>query len=767
MQVLPGATITDTGDRLCLCNGLIELGFSPAHHGALVSILDKASGHDLIREKDAPKLLFRLALRDPDTMELEWLESGQATSFAYEEVDEGDWKTLVLTNTFADHENLSVEVRVALEAGSALSSWQMVVHNTGPHSVFQLVCPIVSGLVKLGDPAPGEALAVPLQSEGYLFKNPYPVRDRLPLCTGDGPESPHVGLGHVQQMYPGALSMQMYAFYNDFAGLYFAAHDSGQNPKSFAMGPLPLPEWKETPALSMAHFNPFSPGKSVAFAYPIILGLFHGDWYDAADMYKAWATQQWWCETKLWDRDIADWIRNGFGVFQMSNYHIPKLQMDHTLEQIVDTTNEISREIDTTLQALIFNWEGGGAWTGPIGFFPPREGETPFREAMARLRAAGNHGFLYMPGGAWYLKLPYDPPFDSWDAFEAQARPHAVMSEHGTLHIGRWWPGWEITRTCAYTDFAKKLHLDLFLGCIERGASWIQIDNFPCGAVESCYDPSHGHEIGYAAWWSEAWGETLAEIRRQAKAKNPDCAMSTEGISENFIPYLDLYDQRAPNMEYFGHFAPGQPMGGETIPIFGYVYHEYIGGYTAAMPECNRPEVLYWTRCLGKALAEGIVPNGGAYFPEPKEFNPITLGFYKRVVRAAAKECWPYLMFGEMLRPPVIDVPRITAAYCKFSSDGHSMDPTRRHEVEDAAVQHSAWRGRDGSIGYIFANVSEEAVEFDVALSAYQLTATRYRVERVSDGVSTVVHADTALPLTEHLCLKPLSVTLIVVKIAV
>lgn len=766
MDDFSGVSIREIDNQLVIGNNRIELTFDCVSNGALVSIIDRESGQNLVRDLHAPRALFRLELCDPDTMTSEWIESGQASSFMHEEIEEGAWTTLVLSNTFSSPYTLSVQVRISLEAGSSLSNWQMAVHNGSNRSVARLVCPLVSGLVKLGDPAPGESLAVPIQSEGYLFTDPFPVHDRLPLCSGEGPESPQVGVGEVHQLYPGALSMQMYAFYNDSAGLYFAAHDSGQHPKSFDMGTIPLPGWQQTPVLSMAHFNQHAPGKSVAFAYNTIVGIFHGDWQDAADIYKGWATQQWWCARKLWDRDIAGWLREGFGVFQMSNYHIPRVKLNHSLAQIVETVNEIAEEIATPLAALVFNWENGGAWTGPIGLFPPREGEEPFRMAMAQLRAAGNYGFVYIPGGAWYLKLPYDPPFDSWKDFNARALPHAVLDEDGRLRIGRWYPGWEVTRTCAHTRYARDLHRDILLGCLERGVSWIQIDNFPCGSTESCFDQNHGHPLGHGAWWSEAWGETLADIRRQARALNPECVISTEGIAENFIPYLDLYDQRAPNMEYFGHFQAGLPMGGETIPLFGYVYHEYIGGYTAAMPECNRPEVLYWTRCLGKALAEGVVPNGGAYFPEPQEFNPVTLGFYKKVVRAAAHECWPYLMFGEMLRRPAIDVPRITAAYCKFSADADAMDPKRRHAVVDTAVQHSTWRGRDGSIGYIFANVSEEPVEFAVTLSAYASTddtQRRYRVERTIDGKSLAMHVRTALPRIERIHLDPLSVQLITV----
>ena len=632
-------------------------------------------------------------------------------------------------------------------------------------ALYELTCPIVSGLVKLGDPAPGEALAVPLHGEGYLFRDPFPVRDRLPLCAGAGPEMAEVGIGQVTLRYPGSLSLQMYALYNDQAGLYFACHDPRQNVKEFAIGRWH--GWGDVPVLRMSHFPGEIPGADVAVSYDCVVGVFHGDWYDAADIYKAWAAQQWWCEKKLWDKDIADWLRQGIGgVFQMSNYHIPKLDLNHSMAQIADTVNALSADAGAPLLALVFNYECAGAWTGPKGFFPPREGEEPFRSAMARLRAAGNYGFVYITGGCWYIKNTYAPPFDSSTEFEAEGRANAVVNVDGEVPIGRWYPGWESTRICAATEYTRKATAAILLECLELGVTVVQIDNFPCGGGEACYDPSHGHPPGYGSWWAEAWGRLLAETRRQAKARAPDCAITTEGISEGFIPWLDMYDQRAGNMEYFGHYSRGLPMGGETIPLFNYVYNEYIGSYYAAMPECNRPEVLYWTRGMGKALCQGVIPAGGRYFPDPPDHNPVTIAFYRKIVRATANECWPYLAFGEMLRPPAIDVPTIRAQYCKFvlSETEHYCDPTQRHEVQDRAVQQAAFRGRDGAIGCFFVNVSEDAVSFEVVVSAYGMEADRFDVDRISDGERQAWLNGAELPRRERIDMAPLSVTVVEIR---
>jgi hypothetical protein len=761
------ASVGEHDGRATLANGLVCFEFDLGNQGALVSILDLMTDTELVRDPQAPRLLWRLGLRRQATGELDWLTSADADHLEWHGRRGDDGTTLTLVSSALPGSAIEVTVEVTLGDGSALTAWRMAVRGVGEDvAVAQLACPILSGLVKLGEPAPGEALLAPVQGEAYLYRNPFPVRDGLPLCAGAGPEMADVGVGSVGGRYPGAIAVQMMALYGDRAGLYFAAYDAGQHPKDLRMGP-----WADlgpAPVLSLTHLVGERPGEAAQVPYDAIVGVFHGDWYDAAALYRAWATEQWWCAEKLWDRDIASWLREGVGgVFQMSNYHIPRLDLNHSLGTIADTVNAISADAGVPLLCLLFNWEGGGAWTGPKGFFPPREGEAEFRNAMARLRQAGNLGFVYITGNNWYVKIGYDPEWDSWPEFRAKGEALALRKPDGEYTVMSWYDNWEVVRLCPEPAAAVELHADILLTCLDLGCSVVQIDNFPCGGSEACYDTAHGHPPGHGPWWSEACGRMLAEIRGRAKARHPECALTTEGIAENFVPWLDLYDQRAGNMEYFGHYARGMPMGGETVPLFSFIYNEYIGAYYAAMPECNRPEVLYWTRGLGKAICQGVLPTAGRYFPDPPDHNPIALAFFKRVIRATGRDLYPYLMFGEMLRPPEISVPTITAQYCKFLYDAanfrHHMDPQQRHEVTDRAVQHAAYRGRDGSVCLLFVNVSDQAVEFPVQLPAYNF-AGPVDVQRITNSEPQESLIGVSLPHTVSLAMEAFSITLLIVR---
>jgi hypothetical protein len=327
---------------------------------------------------------------------------------------------------------------------------------------------------------------------------------------------------------------------------------------------------------------------------------------------------------------------------------------------------------------------------------------------------------------------------------------------------------WDNAVLCPAVPGTGELTVALVLGSIERGCPVVQIDNFPIQNARECYGSDHGHPPGFGRWWSEAWNRILEEVHRRARALDPDAAIATEGVSENFIPWVDLFDQRAGNMEYFGHYSAAQPCGGEIIPLFSYIYGEYIGAYCAAYPECSRPEVRYWARCFGKSLAQGVIPSGGWYLADTPGLNPVVTAFWKKVARAAAREGWKYIMFGEMLKPPAIAVPRIDFSYVRLLdlvrvTPEQLTHPERRHVVRDWAVQHGSFRAPDGEIGHIFVNVSEEAQEFEVDLPAYG-EAGSWEVEAVVDGERRLVRCGVTLPARERVRLEPLSVLLLEVR---
>ena len=107
--------------------------------------------------------------------------------------------------------------------------------------------------------------------------------------------------------YPGHLSMQCLAYYDDQHGLYAACNDTQALRKTFAM-------WGT--ADRQIHFetihyplNLAREEKRYSLPYQVVLGAFQGDWLTAAERYRAWAVKQSWAEQSRLRRGLTpDWV---------------------------------------------------------------------------------------------------------------------------------------------------------------------------------------------------------------------------------------------------------------------------------------------------------------------------------------------------------------------------------------------------------------------------------------------------------------------------
>ena len=158
--------IRETETSVRIGNELMELGFDLKPKGALVSILDRKNKYQFQRDRTAPKTLYRLALRRADRG-IDWFDSRDAAQFSWSARDDADRTTIVLQSSGFPGQSLTVTVEVSLKNNSALSAWHMKVTGLRPdQAVDALVCPIISGVMKVGAGIPGESVAAPVQSRG-------------------------------------------------------------------------------------------------------------------------------------------------------------------------------------------------------------------------------------------------------------------------------------------------------------------------------------------------------------------------------------------------------------------------------------------------------------------------------------------------------------------------------------------------------------------------------------------------------------------------
>src|SRR5260370_16333758 len=87
--------------------------------------------------------------------------------------------------------------------------------------------------------------------------------------------------------YPGLTMAQFLAFYNDRAGILLSCHDASGGIKL-----IKAVHHQPGIRLGMSHVGDWPADGTRRLEYEIAIQAFHGDWYTAAEIYRACSLQQ-------------------------------------------------------------------------------------------------------------------------------------------------------------------------------------------------------------------------------------------------------------------------------------------------------------------------------------------------------------------------------------------------------------------------------------------------------------------------------------------
>jgi hypothetical protein len=167
-------------------------------------------------------------------------------------------------------------------------------------------------------------------AQGILVENPY---DTLaPLGGWMGWSSPGAGDWNFSSDYPGSQSLQILSFYEEGrGGFYLTTLDSQNKSKGYMFFRIKDQNMDSIIISLLMIPDVFEYGNTINQTYPFRIGVFDGDWQDAAEIYRNWATNQWWTAKGLVDerKDIPNWWKQTELVFLIGSYddkgnlHIP------------------------------------------------------------------------------------------------------------------------------------------------------------------------------------------------------------------------------------------------------------------------------------------------------------------------------------------------------------------------------------------------------------------------------------------------------------
>ncbi|MFH0963690.1 MAG: DUF6259 domain-containing protein [Planctomycetota bacterium] len=528
--------------------------------------------------------------------------------------------------------------------------------------------------------------------------------------------------------------MQFSALLGDGMGLYVAEEDGEANRKGLAWNPdaragalgfsisHPVLGWGEDKLPREYE----SPGD-------IVIGPFHGDWYDAARIYRRWALQ-------------APWCAKG-PIYEREDY--PKWLLDAPYWTIADLGDEsgIQREIE---KHEFYGIPTTVAHTYGYYFmlhmddrypehWPPKLGSEGFKAAVKGLQEKGIRIVPYIQGWVW------DEDTESFRTKDAKNKgalwgPKGELTTHTSYGGGQ-----KLTAMCP----ASRLWRDEMLFMVQELVGRYGVDgvyfDFLTVHTSDCYNKEHGHRICGGNYWTKAVHGLYEEARSLAKKLNPDAMITGEDVAEYCIDVQDT-------------FLGGGKVGTDA-PLFFAVYHGYANVFGG---ETNKNKPIYLGRWWLLGAQNGWHNTEGAMLGKPPHESWAPLGaYYRKLLQCRWAFGTPYLGYGEMLRPPKVEgeLPTITeqGTYGPFTVQ---------------AVEGSAWKAPDGSVGIFFLNYDEkESHEFtwlaDLAEGAGMDGTRKVKILewKEGDGLTTVKETRGGV-LRETMKIEPLGIMALKVEAA-
>lgn len=693
--------ITERQENCVLCNHHVRIELD-ATSGGLVSLYDRTTGRQLIH--GGPHPLYRLVLARPgepsqtvtscDARSLEWrMSDGTAAEMSFS--GHGDL-------------DLSVTCSVRLASDSGLAHWRIAVENPTDLGVRTMFYPVVVAPPSLAENGVDDCY-VSGAGFGLFASRPGRVLKEVKAPVAEPEDGvPAIPTNFCRGEYPGPVTVQMQAYYGPYTGLYSATYDSGGHVKRFGYTPSDDGSGLE---IVVEHHYDERPGLSFTLPYDTVTGVFHGDWYDAADLYKAWAHRQHWCAKKLGDRDVPAWFLEprphlmpiSRGGADRAQATLPSPPSEFPLgkvwpaRKLVPICNQYAEAFESPVVCWLEGWEKIGSPGGPVDIFPPYEGAESFTKAIHAMRRDGHIVSLYLAALHWCYRRASTGYYGE-EKFEREGKHLAAVNADGEIERYVFTSAQKhFVNLCVGAQEVHDLYVRNFTQLMDYGATWVQLDQQIGMYTHPCYSDRHGHPVGYGPWMYHRMLEFIRRVRMEARRRDHEAAFSCENACEIWIQEMDAFMDRP--------YLCGD--GIHAIPIFEYVYHEYAiayGGDVAQWLHHVDAACIKHATCCVMGLQNLICISEPDYDLDVVEVEHPVIPLLRHIVQAQRTFAREFLVFGAMLRPAGVEVQTIPIEYWWPST----ASKIRMVFEQVPCVKHGSWRAQNGAIGHILVNWTGE-----------------------------------------------------------
>jgi len=593
-QLSAAIDVRDEPAQLVLRNRRLTLTLSKAKKGAIVSLVDRPTGLELVDRDSASDLIQLICTRPGDSTGKQiWLSSVSASTVKYAVRAKGRSQLVAIVFDQIGGRNVSAKCTVTISPDTDELLWGVSVQGSESLILEEIHFPRLELRAPLSGDGGNDAVVAGL-TKGGVFRRPTQWK------VGKGIWSPQ----------PGSLCAQFGCYYSPEAGLCSATHDRRGYPKT-----IEIQRTKQGLRWAWRHRGYHDLTQPFELGYEVALTTFSArtpgeptDWRDAADLYKAWALKQPWCATTYAERrDVPAWLKAGPSMVRFSRSWLG------TPERVEAWLNDYWRKHFPAAPLIVafWGWERVGSWVSPK-YFPPYPSEEGFARCVRAAKRVGGHGFPWPSGYYWNVsyRKKDDGSFEWEDRadFDRVGKPHALIKRDGTPLIRKlpWLGGGENAVLCRGDAWTRQWLNNTAGEIVKRGCDMVQVDQVVGGAAPgggNCFSVEHGHPRGVGAWDADAFADQLRTMLTECRRIDPNAVLSIEEPQELFNHLIAVQDYR----DYQKQRWPRLP-GFERASIFSYLYHEFLPVFQSNPRRGDRLGMAY-------CLVNGQIPHWVPHWP--------------------------------------------------------------------------------------------------------------------------------------------------------
>lgn len=356
-----------------------------------------------------------------------------------------------------------------------------------------------------------------------------------PLYSGQLTKNPGAGIDYSNGIYPRGwtTTMQFLSYYNANYGMYFGFHDPNASIKDFNIK-------NENGGVRIKCTIPATDktekGNDWEMPGHFELDLYNGDWYDAALIYKEWASTS----AEYWPTESAARTERQHSIGDIGIWLTNYIAIDGTPAQNQGYMQTAVNFYDFPVGWHIYEWNAYKFDHFYPNFFPEIDG----LDNMVANIQDNNEGTVVMPyinGRIWDTGIGGNDPGDAEAAvyFNNEGLAAAVKNSDGSFRkdgnfANNVWATMCPTQTNwqnILIDAADKITNDNRIG-----SKAVYLDMVAAAGAIQCMDKTHGHTLGGGSYWRDGYVQMLEKIHTTVPI---DRFITVEGGCDYLVDQVD------------------------------------------------------------------------------------------------------------------------------------------------------------------------------------------------------------------------------------